>query len=94
MYRISKLANHVAPEGAAYTRIADGDYEKSKHKLQGVSIFCRSFFLLRALSPALAAGLPEQLLTLLLRSSSPPLAPPPAAPFTPPPARSPLGAPR
>eukprot|EP01045_Picozoa_sp_COSAG04_P030716 COSAG04_NODE_5430_length_1622_cov_1.040053_3_plen_56_part_00 len=37
MHRISKLTNHVAPEGVAYTRIADGDYEKSKHKLQGVS---------------------------------------------------------
>ena len=51
MYRISKLANHVAPEGAAYTRIADGDYEKSKHKLQGVSI-SRLFFC----SPARPAG--------------------------------------
>ena len=51
MYRISKLANHVAPEGVAYTRIADGDYEKSKHKLQGVSI-SRLFFC----SPARPAG--------------------------------------
>ena len=37
MHRISKLTHHVVPEGVVYARIADGDYEKSKHKLQGVS---------------------------------------------------------
>ncbi len=36
MHRISKLTHHVVPEGVVYARIADGDYEKSKHKLQGV----------------------------------------------------------
>ena len=90
MHRISKLTHHVVPEGVVYARIADGDYEKSKHKLQGVSIFGSSSSA-PALAP-LAAGLPERLLTLLLRSSSPSLAPPPAIPSPPPPARSPLGA--
>ena len=51
MHRISKLTHHVVPEGVVYARIADGDYEKSKHKLQGVSI-SRLFFC----SPARPAG--------------------------------------
>ena len=64
MHRISKLTHHVVPEGVVYARIADGDYEKSKHKLQGVSIFGSSSSA-PALAP-LAAGLSEQLLALLL----------------------------
>ena len=61
MHRISKLTHHVVPEGVVYARIADGDYEKSKHKLQGVSIFgSSSSCSARERSPrGSPAGLPE-----------------------------------
>ena len=34
MYRLGKLAQHVATNPVVYARIADGDYERSKHKLK------------------------------------------------------------
>lgn len=36
MHRVSKLAQHIAvtPQPVTYSRIAHGDYEKSKHKLK------------------------------------------------------------
>jgi nucleoside-diphosphate-sugar epimerase len=34
MHRVSQLAQHVRPEPVVYTRIAEGDYERSKHKLK------------------------------------------------------------
>ena len=35
MYRASKIVSHVVTEPVVYSRITDGDYERSKHKLKG-----------------------------------------------------------
>ena len=34
MHRVAQLTHHVRPQPTASLRIADGDYERSKHKLR------------------------------------------------------------